>query len=79
MKRIRSKLQPDLGRKDTFLAQLCSALDRSVPGLRTVFLIAGLVAAAAHSGPPADFLFAAGLLFHIAIWFEHWCITERTR
>jgi hypothetical protein len=37
-----------------------------------------VVAAAAHSGQSADFLIAAGLLFHFAIWFEDWWITQRT-
>jgi hypothetical protein len=57
---------------------ICEAFDRAIPGLRTVFLIAGLVAAAARTGLAADFLFVTGLLFQLAIWFEHWWIAQRT-
>lgn len=61
-----------------FLRQLPEGLDRSVSGLRTTFLIAGLIAAAARTGQSADFLFAAGLLFQFAIMFENWWVTQRT-
>lgn len=64
---------------EAFLVQFCGTLDRSIPGLRTVFIIAGLIAAAVRTGATADFLFVTGLLFQLAIWFEHWWITKRTR
>lgn len=57
---------------EAFLGQCCEALDRSIPGLRTIFMIAGLVAAAAHADKAADFLFVTGLLFQFAIWFDQW-------
>lgn len=77
MKRKPSKRQSGMPVAGALLGQLCEGLDHSVPGLRTTFLIAGVVAAAARTGQSADFLFAAGLLFHFAIVFENW-ITQRT-
>jgi len=73
------KRQPATPGAEAFLAHFCESIDRSIPGLRTTFIIAGLVAAAARTGPAADFLFVTGLLFHFAIRFEHWWITKRTR
>jgi hypothetical protein len=61
-----------------FLALVCDALDRSIPGLRTGFLVAGLLAAAMRTGELADFLFVTGLLFQFAIWFEHWWCSRRS-
>jgi hypothetical protein len=60
-------------------AQWCEAIDRSIPGLRTVLIIGGLLAAAAQAGKAADFLFATGLLFHLALSFELWWMKKRTR
>jgi hypothetical protein len=78
MKRKLSKHQSATAGTGAFLGQLCEGLDRSIPGLRTTILIAGVVAAAAQTGQSADFLFAAGLLFHFAIWFEDRWIAQRT-
>lgn len=64
---------------EVFLVHFCETLDRMVPALRTVFMIAGLIAAAARIGAAADFLFATGLLLHFAISFENWWIAKRTR
>lgn len=63
----------------TLAAQLCEALDHSIPGLRTVLIIGGLLAAAAQAGKAADFLFATGLLFHLAISFEQRWLKKRPR
>lgn len=71
------KRQPGLPGADTFLVQVCSAMDRSVSGLRTGFLVAGLVAAALRTGRTADFLFATGLLLQLSIWFESWWVAQR--
>ena len=73
------KRQPGTPGAEAFLAHCCEALDRSIPGLRTALMIAGLVAAAARTGPIADFLFVTGLLFHLAISFERWWKIKRTR
>jgi hypothetical protein len=73
------KRQPAAPGTEAFLGHFCEALDRSIPLLRTVLIIAGLVAAAAHTGQTADFLFATGLLFQCAIWFDQWWIAKRTR
>ena len=54
------------------LSHFCERLDRTVPQLRTVFLIAGILAAALQAGTIADYLFGAGLLLHWAIWFQRW-------
>ena len=58
-------------------AGLCEALDRSIPGLRTVLMIAGLVAAATQVGKAADYLFVTGLLFQLAIWFENLQLSKK--
>ena len=47
-------------------------LDASIPALRTLFVITGIVGAAMHMGRAADYVFAAGLLLQLAIWFESW-------
>lgn len=60
-----------------FPARVCAALDRSIPGLRSVFMVAGLVAAAAQAGTAADFLFVTGLLFQFAIWFENLQVSRK--
>ena len=72
------KREPGAMGADPFLVQFCNALDRSIPLLRTLFIVAGLVAAAARVGKASDFLFVTGLLFHFAIWFESWWLTKRT-
>jgi hypothetical protein len=73
------KRQPATPGAEAFLVQVSEAMDRSIPGLRTLFIIAGLIAAALRAGPGADFLFAIGLLLQLAIWFEHWWMAKRTR
>jgi hypothetical protein len=54
------------------VSHFCERIDRAVPHLRTVFLIAGVLAAALKAGAVADYLFGAGLLLHWAIWFQRW-------
>jgi hypothetical protein len=61
----------------TVLARLCDIVDHNLPGLRTACIAAGVVGAGWHFGRSADLLFATGLLFHIAIWFEHWWLEQR--
>jgi hypothetical protein len=63
---------------EAFLVQVCAALDRSVTSLRTVFLVAGLAAAALRMGRAADFLFVTGLLLQLSIWFENWWLARRS-
>jgi hypothetical protein len=63
---------------EVLLVHFCEALDRIIPTLRTIFMIAGLIAAAARVGLVSDFLFATGLLLHFAISFENWWIAKRT-
>ena len=79
MKRRPAQRQPGAAQPGACLARACEALDRGIPALRTVLIIAGLVALAAHAGKSADFLFVAGLMLHLAIWFEQWWMTPRTR
>jgi hypothetical protein len=69
----------EAGRPDNVHAHFCEAIDRSIPVLRTLLIVAGLVVAAVRGGRLGDFLFVTGLLFHFAISFEHWWITKRTR
>ena len=78
MKPERSNRQSGAQRAGAFLGQLSERLDRCMPGLRTAFLAAGVLAAAARTGQSADFLFATGLLFQFAIWFEQWWATDGT-
>lgn len=54
------------------VVQYCERVDRAVPHARTLFLIAGVLAAALQAGAIADYLFGAGLLLHWAIWFQRW-------
>jgi len=61
------------------LTHYCDRIDRAVPHLRTLFLIAGLLAAALQAGMVADYLFGAGLLLHWAIWFQRWWTTADWR
>jgi hypothetical protein len=64
---------------ETMLVHVCESLDRSIPTLRTFFMVAGVIAAAARTGILSDFLFVTGLLLQCAIWFQHWWIRQRTR
>ena len=72
------KRQPDAPSVHAPLVQFCGALDRSIPVLRTVLIIAGLLAAAARLGPGSDFLFVTGMLFQLSMWFQDWWIAKRT-
>lgn len=54
------------------VAHCCERIDRTLPRLRTLLLIAGLLAAALKAGMVADYLFGSGLLLHWAIWFQRW-------
>ena len=64
---------------ETVLVHACESIDRSITILRTFFLLAGVIAAAARTGTLSDYLFVTGLLLHFAIWFQHWWIQKRTR
>ena len=59
------------------VAQCAERIDRTIPLLRTLFLIAGLLAAAFQAGMVADYLFGSGLLLHWAIWFQRWWTGSR--
>jgi len=72
------KRQPDTPGVEAVLVQFCGALDRSIPVFRTMFIIAGLLAAAFHIAPSGDFLFVTGMLFQLSMWFQHWWIAKRT-
>lgn len=74
----RSNRQSGAARAGAFLGHLSERLDRCIPRLRTLFLVAGVLGAATHVGRPADFLFATGLLFQCAIWFEQWGTAQRS-
>jgi hypothetical protein len=72
------KRQPDTPSIEASLVQFCGALDRSIPVLRTVLIIVGLIAAAVRLGSIGDFLFVTGILFQLSMWFQHWWIAKRT-
>ncbi len=54
------------------VSHYCERIDRILPLLRTLLLIAGVLAAALKAGMVADYLFGGGLLLHWAIWFQRW-------
>jgi hypothetical protein len=64
---------------EALLVYVSASLDRSLPALRTFFIVTGVIAAAARTGIFSDFLFVTGILLQFAIWFEHWWIQKRTR
>jgi hypothetical protein len=70
-KRFKRPLLAELAQSRA-IARGLAILDRSVPTLRTLFLILGIVVAGTRLGRAADYIFAAGLLLHFAIWFENW-------
>ena len=61
----------------TAVVHCCERLDHTLPLLRTLLLIAGLLAAALQAGMVADYLFGGGLLLHWAIWFQRWWLGNR--
>lgn len=61
------------------VSHYCDRIDAALPHLRTLFLIAGLLAAALKVGVVADYLFGAGLLLHWAIWFQSWWAAANLR
>ncbi|GAB3415115.1 hypothetical protein GCM10027318_31640 [Massilia agilis] len=71
LKRLRKAFATP-GRPSSAGLSCISSLDRSIPTLRTVLIIAGIVGAALDVDVTADYLFAAGLLLHFTIWFEDW-------
>lgn len=56
----------------TAVVHCIERIDRTIPQLRTLLLVAGVVAAALKTGALADYLFGAGMLLHMAIWFQRW-------
>lgn len=54
------------------VSSLCQLADTAVSPAGTISLLCGAVAAGAGSWETANFLFAAGLLLHFAVWFERW-------
>lgn len=77
--KLRLRKRHSAANTDALLVLVCESLDRSIPILRTFFIVAGLIAAAARTGALSDFLFVTGLLLQFAIWFQHWWIQQRTR
>jgi len=70
--RLPKRPLPDLSAVIVAVSHYCERIDRAVPHLRTLFLIAGVIAAALRAGTVADYLFGGGLLLHWAIWFQRW-------
>jgi hypothetical protein len=77
--KLRLPKRHSVANMEASLVHLCESIDRSLPTLRTFFIVTGVIAAAARTGIFSDFLFATGLLLQLAIWFEHWWIHKRTR
>lgn len=67
LKSLKASGQPSLSASNCM-----NTLDKSIPTLRTVLIVAGVAAAALNVGQTSDYLFAAGLLLHFSIWFEEW-------
>lgn len=59
------------------VAHCCDRIDRALPLLRTLLLVAGVLAAAFKAGTIADYLFCGGLLLHWTIWFQRWWSKDR--
>lgn len=76
MQIVRKASRPGIS---TIILQLCALTDRCIPAMRAVLLIAGIAAAALKMGLAADFLFATGVVLHLAIWFERWGSKRSTR
>lgn len=70
--------KPSRSQAEGVLVEFLDLLDRTIPTARTVFLTAGVVAAALRTGIYADFLFATGLAIQFTIWFELWWRASRT-
>lgn len=70
--------KPGRSQAEGVLVEFLDLLDRTIPTARTVFLMAGVVAAALRTGIYADFLFATGLAIQFTIWFELWWRASRT-
>lgn len=47
-------------------------LNRALAQLGTICLVVGFIISAIGSEGAADYTFAAGLLFHLAAWFDNW-------
>lgn len=67
LKSLKASCQPSVS-----ASNCVHALDKSIPTLRTILIVAGVAAAALKIGQTSDYLFAAGLLLHFSIWFEEW-------
>lgn len=79
MKSRIAKRQTELSGFAGMLAHWCGRFDASIPYLRTLFLLAGLAAAALRTGTLADFLFVTGLVLQFSIWFENWWLGQDPR
>jgi hypothetical protein len=73
------KRQPGTPGFEAALVHFCKMLDHCIPGLRTLFLVAGVLAAALKLGTTADFLFATGLLLQVTMWFGDWWMAQHPR
>jgi hypothetical protein len=69
--------KPSRSGTENMLVEFFDLLDRTIPGARTAFLVAGVLAAAQRTGASSDFLFATGLALQFTIWFESWWLSTR--
>lgn len=57
----------------------CYLLDHFSAPLATATLFVGIIAVALQLGLVADYIFAAGLLLHLLVWFDAWRRPARRR
>lgn len=58
--------------RDAWAVTFCHQLDRAISPLGTASLVLGLVAAVLDMDGVANYLMAAGVLFHLTVWFGAW-------
>jgi hypothetical protein len=67
---VRALQYPQLAQH--WAAGMCHLLDAAIAPAGTCLLMLGVIAGIVGLSTVANFLIAAGVLFHSAIWFERW-------
>lgn len=65
--------------RDSWVKAFCYQLDRAIAPIGTACLVLGLLAVFLRSSETASYLIAAGLLFHLVVWFDGWLGTAPDR
>lgn len=78
MKSKTPKRHPGMSGAEAALVQLCEVVHACIPGMRTLLLVTGVLAAAFGRGRVADYLFVTGLVFQTVLWFEHHWVSRQS-